>query len=296
MLYLLIASVLWAPSFGLIKHYLAGVDSNFVAWIRLLISACVFLWFVRPRAVTLRLGGKLLGLGAVQFGLMYMSYTYAFRFLPGHLVALFTIFTPLYVALFNDLLERRFHQLFLLTALLAVAGSAVIVYTDSGGPALRRTLIGFVVVQASNLCFAVGQVGYRRLMPRDGALKDRDVFGWMYVGATLVTTIPAALTTGGLHVHLTNPQIVTLLYLGVVPSGLAFFLWNIGATRANAGTLAVFNNAKIPLGMLCAVLFFSEHVQSPWRLAVGAGVIIAAVIVNERCGKARERDDVPGID
>jgi len=281
MLYLLIASVLWAPSFGLIKHNLAGLDSNFIAWTRLLISACVFLGFIRLRAADWRLGGKLLGLGAIQFGLMYLSYTYAFQFLQAHQVALFTIFTPLYVTLFHDVLERRFHRLFLLTALLAVAGTAVIVYAGAGGPALRQTLIGFAVVQASNLCFAAGQVGYRRLMPPGAALKDREVFGWMYVGAVLVSTLPAAWATGGFHVSLTREQILTLLYLGVVPSGIAFFLWNVGAARANAGTLAVFNNAKIPLGMLCALLFFAEQVQSPWRLAVGAGVILAAVVINE---------------
>ena len=93
---------------------------------------------------------------------MYVFYIQSFRFLAAHQVALFTIFTPLYVAAAADLLEKRFRPLHLWTALLAVAGTAVIVYSGLGSAGL---LAGFVLVQASNLCFALGQVLYRRLAP-----------------------------------------------------------------------------------------------------------------------------------
>ena len=48
--------------------------------------------------------------------------------------------------------------------------------------------------------------------------------------------------------------LVTVLYLGLVPSGLAFNLWNLGATRVRAGILAVMNNLKIPLAVGVALL------------------------------------------
>ena len=32
-------------------------------------------------------------------------------------------------------------------------------------------------------------------------------------------------------VTLHGPQLLTLAYLGVIASGLGFFLWNVGATR-----------------------------------------------------------------
>lgn len=285
MLYLLIASVLWAPSFGLIKYNLAGLDSNFIAWARLLISFLVFVPFLRARGMTGTLAGKLIALGAVQYGLMYLSYTYSFQFLSAHQVALFTIFTPLYVTLIHDWLDRRFHRMFLLTALLAVAGTAIIVYSRVGG-AFQTTLTGFLIVQVSNICFAVGQVGYRNLMGRASRTKDRDVFGLMYLGAVLITVLPAGLTTDGFRLCLTGDQVLTLLYLGIVPSGIAFFLWNVGAVKANAGTLAAFNNAKIPLAIVCALAFFGEHVQNPWRLVVGAAIILTAVMLNEKRGQA----------
>ncbi|MGC4074440.1 MAG: EamA family transporter [Nibricoccus sp.] len=79
---------------------------------------------------------------------------------------------------------------------------------------------------------------------------------------------------------LTSTQAYTLLYLGVLASGVCFFWWNLGATKVNAGTLAVFNNAKVPLGVACSLLFFGETADLP-RLAVGGALLIAAVAVAE---------------
>jgi drug/metabolite transporter (DMT)-like permease len=57
---------------------------------------------------------------------------------------------------------------------------------------------------------------------------------------------------------LSSTQVSTLLYLGILASGVCFFLWNIGATQVSSGTLAVMNNAKAPLGVACSLIFFGE--------------------------------------
>ena len=100
------------------------------------------------------------------------------------------------------------------------------------------------------------------------------------IGAFLVT-LPFMLFRTGFELPALNPtQIATLFYLGILASGLCFFWWNLGATRVNAGTLAVFNNAKVPLGVACSLLFFGETADLP-RLAVGGALLIAAVAVAE---------------
>jgi len=45
------------------------------------------------------------------------------------------------------------------------------------------------------------------------------------------------------------------------------------------GTLAIFNNAKIPLAILASALVFHERVDWP-RLAAGGAVIAAALALN----------------
>ena len=67
--------------------------------------------------------------------------------------------------------------------------------------------------------------------------------------------------------------------MGIVASGVGFFLFNAGARRTDVGTLAIFNNAKIPLAILASALVF--HDQVDWvRLAAGGVVIAAALGLN----------------
>lgn len=283
MILLLLASFIWAFSFGLIKKYLGAIDASFVASVRLALSFLLFLPLLRPRKISLPLAARLAALGAVQFGLMYVFYTQSFRYLAAHQVALFTIFTPLYVAATADLLERRFRPLHFWTALLAVAGTAVIVYSRLPAAGL---LTGFFLVQASNLCFALGQVQYRRLALAGKGWKDRDVFAWLYLGGAAAAALAMLLFSGPPRLDLNGGQWLVLVYLGLLASGVGFFLWNVGALRVSAGMLAVFNNVKIPLAIAVSLIFFKERTDL-LRLALGGAIIILALALNSSRGKTK---------
>jgi drug/metabolite transporter (DMT)-like permease len=278
MAYLLLVSLLWAFSFGLTKGLTAGLDGTFVAAARLGLALLVFLPFLRLKGLSLRAALSLAGLGAVQFGLMYLAYNESFRHLQAHEVALFTLTTPVFVTLLADALDRSFRFRALAAALLAVAGTALIVFS---GKALQPTLTGLVFVQLSNLAFAVGQIGYKRFRVRHPTLRDRDIFGLLYAGAFLLTLSLALVRLDFGALSLNSTQWLTLLYLGAIASGLGFFLWNIGATRVSAGTLAVMNNAKIPLAVACSLLFFGESAEL-LRLGLSLGLLAAAVWLAEK--------------
>jgi len=281
MLLLLLTSFIWAFSFGLVKKYLGGVDAGFVAFARLALALLLFLPLWRPRRADPATALRLAGIGMVQFGLMYVFYIQSFRFLPAHQVALFTIFTPLYVAAASAALAKRLRPLHFWTALLAVAGTAVIVYSGWGS---RGLLTGFFLVQASNLCFALGQVWYRRLSSGGKIWRDRDVYAWLYLGGAAAAALAMVLTPGPLEVNLQGGRLYVLLYLGLLASGAGFFLWNTGACRVGIGTLAVMNNAKVPLAVAVSLLFFDERADLP-RLAIGGGAILLALFLNERRGE-----------
>jgi drug/metabolite transporter (DMT)-like permease len=281
MTFLLFTSFIWAFSFGLIKKYLGGLDANFVAFVRLALSFLLFLPLLRPRKLRLVMTLRLFMIGMVQFGLMYVFYIQSFRFLAAHQVALFTIFTPLYVAAADDLWGKRFRPLHFWTALLAVAGTAVIVYSAWQN---QNLFSGFSLVQASNICFAVGQVCYRRLLPPNKGWKDRDGFAWLFLGGTAAALLAMLLFSGPLDLDLNRSQVMVLLYLGLLASGIGFFLWNVGATKVSTGLLAVFNNVKIPLAIVVALLFFRERTDLV-RLALGGAMILLALFLNSRRGQ-----------
>jgi drug/metabolite transporter (DMT)-like permease len=276
MVLLIVVSLLWAFSFGLIKRFLGGVDSAFIAAVRLGLALLVFLPFLRLRG----LGGKravmFAGIGALQFGLMYLAYIESFRYLRAYEAALFTITTPILVTLLADAFDRTLRPKALAAAVLAVAGTTLVAVKSTD---LKVTLTGLALVQASNAAFAGGQILYRRQILGDPRLRDRDIFGLLYAGAFAVAA--AGMLARGVSPQLTAPQLWTLLYLGVLASGAGFFLWNVGATRVTASTLAVLNNAKVPLGVAVSILCFGETAPLPSLLA-SLAVLGVAVWLAER--------------
>jgi drug/metabolite transporter (DMT)-like permease len=217
------------------------------------------------------------GIGAIQYGVMYVAYIVSYRYLSAAQVAVLTITTPVYVTLTADALQGVFRVRFLLAALLAVGGAAAVVGGAPGG-----AWQGVVLVQVSNAAFAIGQVGYRRLRGTAPA-DDGQVFWLLYAGGVLFSAAAAAWATPWSRVRPDLSQWITLLYLGIIPSGVCFFLWNCGARGVNTGTLAAMNNIKIPLAVLVAVACFGEQVR--WMpLAAGAVMMLAALAAARKDG------------
>ena len=277
--FLLIVSLLWAFSFGLTKGLTAGLDGNLVAAIRLGLALLIFLPFLRLRGLPLRTGLQLTGIGAIQFGLMYLAYNASFRYLPAYQVALFSVTTPILVTLFADAFDRTLRPRALLAALVAMLGTAVIVFQPGSAPA---SLHGFILVQIANLTFALGQVLYRRIRATLSSRPDHETFALLYVGAFALTGA-VVLSQGQIQIYPSPAQWRLLAYLGLVASGLGFFLLNLGATRVSAGTLAVMNNAKIPLAVVCSLLFFGESAD-PFRLVLSLLLLGVAIWLAEKRG------------
>jgi carboxylate/amino acid/amine transporter len=286
MLILFLVSLAWAFSFGLIKGNLAGVDSNFVSFARMAFSLLVFLPFVKFRKIGVKLGWKLALAGLVQFGIMYIAYIAAFQYLKAYEVALFTIFTPVYVTLINDALEKKFNALYLITAALAVLGTWVI---ERGDILSSSVLLGFLLVQVSNLAFAFGQIYYRKLMANTQGLKDQDVFGVLYIGAVVITALVTLIFTPLNSISLTSKQVWTLAYLGIFASGVCFFLWNMGARKVNAGALAIFNDLKVPLAVAVSLLVFGEQTNLV-NLIIGGVIVAASLLLNEFLERRKKRE------
>jgi carboxylate/amino acid/amine transporter len=281
MAYLSFVTLLWAFSFSFIGVYLAGqVDAYFMVLTRTLLALLVFIPFLRLRELRAGLAFSLMAIGAVQLGCMYLFYYHSFLLLTVPEVLIFTIFTPLYVTLFNDLLGRRFHGRYLLTAALAVLGAAVIRLDHL----TSDFLLGFLVVQGANLCFAAGQVAYKQLLARQTArLPQHQVFACFFLGAALVA-LAAWLVLGTPRYPTTAVQWGLLVWLGAGASGVGYFLWNKGATQVNAGVLAIMNNALIPAGLLVNLLLWNKSADL-LRLGIGGGLIFLSLLINNRRAK-----------
>ena len=283
MIYLAVVSLLWAFSFGLIGSALSGVDSFFTATIRLGCATLLFLPFLRAKEIVRIDRLRLVIIGAIQFGVMYACYMRAFQYLPSHLVAIFSILTPVYVVIIHDLRQRTFSSRYLIAALLSVLGAAAI---------KAKTIptgdfwIGFGLMQAAGIAFAYGQVAYRDWKRNNPQTKDRSVFSLLAIGGTACAGIAGALLSDWSTLEVKADQWKSILYLGFVASGLGFFLWNKGAAKSSPGTLAVFNNAVVPLAVLCSLFVFGESqsidMENGIRLALGSTLILGALVISQR--------------
>ncbi len=278
---LIAVSIIWAFSFGLIKGKLTGLDAGMVASIRLILC---FLCFA-PFLLNVHQGAmrfRLMALGIVQFGIMYLAYIKSYQYLPGYLVAVFTIFTPFYVILLNALFDKASRQKKRLAysaaaAVLSVVGAATIVFKT---PGQETFIVGFFILQLANICFAIGQWNYQRWAGKS----DSGNMAWMYLGAAAFASLVSFPQLNWATVVITQEQILVLLYLGIVASGLCFYLWNSGSKTVNTSTLAVMNNGYIPLAVVASIVLFSEPVDV-YRLVVGGSLIALSAWVAQKNAK-----------
>lgn len=289
---LLAATLIWSFSFGIIKQVLAGVPGEWVAVVRLAIAAAFFL----PFALRVGHGGpraRLALIGGVQFGLMYVLYLKSYESLAAWEIALFTAFTPIWVLLIEAGWRQHARRISRM-AWPAVAACVMGAWLIRADPAQRPDFSeGFLWIQAANLCFAFGQVAYRRVLAGKRDVHDASAHAWMFLGGTAVAGLFAAVRIGG--GLLTDPnqtleslrldlqQLAALVYLGLVAAGFGFLLWNAGARRVTAGVLATMNNLKVPGGVLVSVLFFGETLSADGstgevaRKLVGMALVLGAV-------------------
>ena len=283
MIYLAVVSLIWAFSFGLIGNALSGVDSFFTSTVRLGCATLLFLPFLRAKEIVRIDRLRLVLIGAIQFGAMYACYMRAFQYLPSHLVAIFSILTPVYVVILHDLRQRTFSSRYLVAALLSVLGAAAI---------KAKTIptgdfwIGFGLMQVAGIAFAYGQIAYRDWKHSNPQTNDRSVFALLAMGGTLCAGIGGFFLSDWSTLEIKPDQWKAILYLGFVASGIGFFLWNKGASKVNPGTLAAFNNAVVPLAVICSLFIFGETssigTENTFRLAIGSTLIGLAVYTGKR--------------
>lgn len=274
MLLLWLVTLGWAFSFSLIGVYLSGqVDDYISVFVRTLLALLLFAPLMARARPGLGLALRLAGIGAVQIGLMYLFLFHAFAHLSVPELLLFTTLTPLYVTLIDERIlgRRRLPAAWWMAAGLAVVGAFVIRFAGVG----VDVLTGFLLIQGANLCFAFGQVWYKRttLPP---AMSQIQVFGFFFLGGVLVSGVALLLFADLQRLPATAVQWGVLLWLGLGASGLGYLGWNLGARMVNTGQLAAMNNMLIPAGILVNVVIWNRDADWP-RLIIGGGMIVLAV-------------------
>ena len=279
--YLLIATICFSLSFGLIKSQLTTLPTDFVVMLRLFFAFIIFLPFIKN--FNLKKHAKSFVIGIIQFGIMYFSFLKAFQFLQGNEVALLTTSTPIFVAIWASLFGDKFKFVYILCILMSVLGAGIVVWQNIE---FSQIVKGILLMETSNCTFALGQVLWKKFIPNN--TKSENLMASAYFGAFFFILPFVFLNNELSTISLTLPQFLSILYLGVVPTGIGFYLWNKGSKLVTSSTLAIMNNLKIPFGVLFSILLFNEKINL-LNFAIGSSIILIAILIMHVSTKSQKR-------
>ncbi len=258
MIYLILVSILWSFSFGIIKYGLAGIDSAFISLMRSLIALLFFASLTLYNFKKFSFDVRLILIGAIQFGLMYVLYIQSYQYLPAYLIATFTITTPIFIGIFSQLYDNMsFSSNGKLSIILVVIGSLMMRFNVVNP---LDYWLGFFLIQCANMCFAIGQIMFKRWHSKNTSVNIIYNFSQMFFGAVLITSIFSLINSTNLSM-LNTSNLYALLFLGLFSTGFGFLAWNIGATQVSNERLAVMNNAVIPIAIFNSYLIFGETIS-----------------------------------
>ena len=258
MKYLVLVSLLWSFSFGIIKYGLSEVDPFFISYTRNLIALVFFTSISLYQFKKFQWDIKLVLIGAIQFGLMYVFYIQSYQYLPAYLIATFTITTPIFISIADKYFFKNLITLKDALAIFLVILASYLMRYNVTNP--FEYWYGFLLIQCANFVFAWGQVWFKQWNSEHHNTDIISNFSQLFLGATIVTS-SVYLSVSGSIIELTDTNLLALLFLGLFSTGIGFLLWNIGATKVNSYRLAVSNNLVIPIAILNSVAIFGESIS-----------------------------------
>jgi drug/metabolite transporter (DMT)-like permease len=278
----------WASAFVAIRAVGEDFSPGALALGRLLIGTAVLglllvgrSW-VRP---TGREWALLVVCGVGWFGVYNVSLNAAERHLDAGTTAMLVNIGPILIAVFAGLLLGEGFPRWLVAGI-AVAFAGVVLI----GVATRSAeteVVGVVLCVVAAVTYAAGVVAQKPLLRRLPALQM--TFTACAMGA--VCCLPWAGTLIGELGPAPAGSIAGIVYLGAVPTALAFSTWAYALSRMDAGKLGVTTYLVPPLVILLGWLLLDE--VPPGLALVGGAICLAGVGLSRRRSRVRPPVPVP---
>ncbi|RBY79073.1 EamA/RhaT family transporter [Blastococcus sp. TF02-09] len=278
----------WASAFVAIRGVGEDLSPGALALGRLLVGSAVLAALLARRGWVTpdRREWTLLAVcGIGWFGIYNLALNAAEQHLDAGTTAMLVNIGPILIAVLAGLLLGEGFPRWLVVGV-AVAFVGVLLI----GAATRSAdldLLGVLLCVVAAVTYAIGVVAQKPLVRRLSALQV--TFTACAIGA--LCCLPWA---GALVSDLgTAPagSVAGMVYLGVVPTALAFSTWAYALSRMDAGRLGVTTYLVPPLVILLGWLFLDE--VPPALAVVGGAVCLAGVALSRRGGRRRVTAPAP---
>ncbi|MFP4151973.1 MAG: DMT family transporter [Alkalispirochaeta sp.] len=279
-LFVNIATLSWATNITIGRYLRADIGPVTLTAARYVVAA-IFFSFLLPRVAPeeRRPGKDLLPLAAMALAgivffapLLYLG----LRFTTAVNGTLINGMGPLLTALFAAwLIKEPYTGRQLMGAVFAVIGVVVLI-TGGSLRTLREAGVnpGDLVVLTAAAVWGLQSVSSRRATRNRSPLSATILS--LYMGLPLLI-IAAIVEQQFLPATFSLRLLAIIIYLGVVPAGIGYFLWNTGIKKLGAGGAMVFYNMLPFYGAILGILVLGEQV-GPAHLVGGALIITGGII------------------
>lgn len=277
-IYGITAAAIWGGMYVVSDIVLKTIPPFTLLSIRLVMGGVVLAPFVWKQAghPTLREIAQLMLVGIVGFGVSVGAQfvgTDKSTAVNGTLV---TSASPAFILLFAALILRERLTMQRITAVTLATIGVVVIIDPAHADFSAETFQGDVILAVAALTWGLYSVLVRKVSAR---LDTLTVTFFAFLGGLLVTTPAAARELQTRSIGQITPEIVLgVLYLGVVSTAVAMWLWNRSFALVDASVASLFFFAQPLVGTLLSVLLLNQQMTA--NLWVGSGLIAAGVLLS----------------
>lgn len=271
--------VAWASAFVAIRALGGSFDAGPLALGRLLVGSLCLGTVLALRRTWVPPTGRewtlLTTCGVAWFALYNVTLNAAEQLLDAGTTSMLVNVGPVLIALLAGLfLGEGFPRRLVLGASTAFAGAVLIGWATSGAAGVDPLGVALGLTAAAG--YAVGMLAQKQAVRRLPALQV--TFIACAVGT--VTCLPVTSTLAAQVQAASIPAVAGLVYLGLVPTALAFATWAYALSRMAAGRLAVTTYLVPPLTIAASWPLLGEVPVPP--ALVGGGLCLLGVAVARR--------------
>ncbi len=278
--------VIWGSNFVVMKIGMRGLSPMMLGALRFALAAFPLILFVRPPRLPWRwvaAYGLVQGLG--QFGLLFTALKFG---MPAGMASLViqtqAFFTLLLAAPMLHERAQRHHWIGLGVAAL---GLAVIAGGRGDGPG-QMTMLGFALTLGAAFMWAVSNIIVRQASRKAPGYDPFAFIAWSSAAPVLPFLLLAVLIDGwepvaGMITGMGWGEVLSVLYLAVLATLVAYTLWTQLLTRHPAAKIAPFSLLVPVVGLWAASMAFGERLEPLQWLGV-AGVL-AGLLFNQLGGR-----------
>lgn len=274
--------IAWASAFVAIRSVGEDLSPGALALGRLLIGTAVLALLLLGRAwvrPTRREWALIVFCGVGWFGVYNVALNAAEQHLDAGTTAMLINTGPILIAVFAGLLLGEGFPRWLVVGLAVAFAGVVLIGIATRGA--ETDLLGVLLCLVAAVAYGGGVVAQKPVLRRLPGLQV--TFLACAIGAVSCLPWVGALT--GEVADAPGWSIAGMVYLGVVPTALAFSTWAYALSRMDAGRLGVTTYLVPPLVILLGWLLLDE--VPPALAVVGGAVCLAGVALSRRRSRAR---------